>query len=46
MVGQAFARHERLLIALGVGAVVAIVAWLVGHHFASRERAKEDRAGP
>jgi len=45
MVGQAFARHERLLIALGVGVVVAIVAWLVGHHFAKRERAKERRAG-
>ena len=45
MVGQALARHERLLIALGVGVVVAIVAWLVGHHFAKRERAKERRAG-
>ncbi|MDX8451563.1 DedA family protein [Mesorhizobium sp. VK9D] len=45
MVGQAFERHERLLIALGVGVGVAIVAWLVGHHLARRERAKEDRAG-
>lgn len=45
MVGQAFERHERLLIALGVGVGVAIIAWLVGHHFAGRERAKEDRAG-
>jgi membrane protein DedA with SNARE-associated domain len=45
MVGEAFARHERLLIALGVGLVVAVVAWLVGHHFAGRERAKEDQAG-
>ncbi|TIV71595.1 MAG: DedA family protein, partial [Mesorhizobium sp.] len=34
MVGQAFERHERLLIALGVGVGVAIIAWLVGHHFA------------
>ncbi|MEZ2331036.1 DedA family protein [Mesorhizobium sp. RCC_202] len=41
LVGQAFARHERLLIALAVGVVVAIVAWLVGRHFAGRERAKE-----
>jgi membrane protein DedA with SNARE-associated domain len=42
MLGQAFARHERLLIALAVGVVVAVVAWLVGHHFAGRERAKEE----
>jgi len=42
MVGQAFARHERLLVALAVGIVVAIVAWLVGRHFAGRERAKEE----
>ena len=42
LVGQAFARHERLLIALAVGIVVAIVAWLVGRHFAGRERAKEE----
>ncbi|RWH75528.1 DedA family protein [Mesorhizobium sp.] len=45
MLGQAFERHERLLIALGVGVGVAIIAWLVGHHFAGRERAKEDQAG-
>ncbi|PBC11817.1 DedA family protein [Mesorhizobium sp. WSM3859] len=45
MVGQAFERHERLLIALGVGVVVAVVAWLVGHHFARRERAREDQTG-
>jgi membrane protein DedA with SNARE-associated domain len=47
MVGQAFARHERLLIALAVGLGVAILAWLVAHHFARRERvkdAKEDQA--
>jgi membrane protein DedA with SNARE-associated domain len=42
LVGQAFARHERLLIALAVGIVVAVVAWLVGRHFAGRERAKEE----
>ena len=45
MVGQAFEQHERLFIALGVGVVVAIIAWLVGHYFAGRERAREDRAG-
>ncbi|RWA74271.1 DedA family protein [Mesorhizobium sp.] len=41
MVGQAFARHERLLIALAVGLGVAILAWLVAHHFARRERVKD-----
>lgn len=48
MVGQAFARHERLLIALAVGIAVAVIAWLVAHHFAGKERAKdarEDQAG-
>ena len=43
MVGQAFARHERLLIALAVGLGAAILAWLVAHHFAVRERAKDAR---
>ncbi|TGQ54002.1 DedA family protein [Mesorhizobium sp. M1C.F.Ca.ET.193.01.1.1] len=41
MVGQAFARHERLLIALAVGLGVAVLAWLVAHHFAGRERVKD-----
>ncbi|MDX8448938.1 DedA family protein [Mesorhizobium captivum] len=41
MVGQAFARHERLLIALAVGLGVAILALLVAHHFARRERVKD-----
>ncbi|TIS63638.1 MAG: DedA family protein [Mesorhizobium sp.] len=48
MVGQAFARHERLLIALAVGIAVAVLAWLVARHFAGKERAKdarEDQAG-
>ncbi|PBC05038.1 DedA family protein [Mesorhizobium sp. WSM3860] len=48
IVGQAFARHERLLVALAVGIAVAVLAGLIAHHFAGRERAKdakEDRAG-
>ncbi|AZO23378.1 DedA family protein [Mesorhizobium sp. M1E.F.Ca.ET.045.02.1.1] len=45
MVGQAFARHERLLIALAVGLGVAILAWLVAHHFAGKERVKDARDG-
>ena len=44
MVGQAFARHERLLIALAVGIAVAVLAWVVAHHFAGTERAKDERA--
>ncbi|RWB51916.1 DedA family protein [Mesorhizobium sp.] len=45
MVGQAFARHQRLLIALAVGLGVAILAWLVAHHFAGKERVKDARDG-
>ena len=41
MVGQALARHERLLIALAVGLGVAVLAWLVAHHFAGKERARD-----
>lgn len=47
MVGQAFARHERVLVALAVGIAVAVLAGLVARHFAGRERAKdakEDKA--
>ncbi|TIO53479.1 MAG: DedA family protein [Mesorhizobium sp.] len=43
MVGQAFARHERLLIALAVGLGVAVLAWLAAHHFAGKERVKDAR---
>jgi membrane protein DedA with SNARE-associated domain len=43
IVGQAFERHQRLFIALAVGVVVAIIAWLVGHYIATRERAREGR---
>ncbi|RUV88535.1 DedA family protein, partial [Mesorhizobium sp. M1A.F.Ca.IN.022.07.1.1] len=41
MVGQAFARHERVLVALAVGIAVAVLAGLVARHFAGRERAKD-----
>lgn len=40
-VGQALLRHERLLIGLGIGLTVAILAWLIARHIAKRERAKE-----
>lgn len=41
IIGKALAHHERLLIGLGIGLTVAIVAWLVARHIASKERAKE-----
>ena len=40
-VGQALLHHERLLIGLGIGLTVAILAWLIARHIAKRERAKE-----
>jgi membrane protein DedA with SNARE-associated domain len=40
-IGQALLRHERLLIALGIGLTVAILAWFVARHIAKKERAKE-----
>ncbi|MER8462895.1 DedA family protein [Mesorhizobium sp. M1409] len=40
-IGQALMRHERLLIGLGIGLSVAILAWFVARHIASRERARE-----
>jgi membrane protein DedA with SNARE-associated domain len=40
-VGQALLRHERLLIGLGIGLTVAVLAWLIARHIAKRERAKE-----
>ncbi|QKC96694.1 DedA family protein [Mesorhizobium sp. NZP2298] len=40
-VGQALLRHERLLIGLGIGLTVAVLAWLVARHIASRERNRE-----
>jgi len=40
-VGQALLRHERLLIGLGIGLTVAVLAWLVARHIARRERRRE-----
>jgi len=41
IIGQALARHERLLIALAIGLVVAVLAWFVARTVARKERAKE-----
>ncbi|TIX36248.1 MAG: DedA family protein, partial [Mesorhizobium sp.] len=41
IVGQALARHERLLIALAIGLGVAVLAWFIAHHVAKTERSKE-----
>jgi len=41
IIGQALARHERLLIALAIGLTVAILAWFVARHVARKERARE-----
>lgn len=41
IVGQALARHERLLIALAIGLGVAVLAWFIAHHIAKTERSKE-----
>ncbi|OHV86573.1 DedA family protein [Mesorhizobium sp. ORS 3428] len=43
MVGQALIRHERLLVGLAVGLGVAILAWLIAHHFAAKERVNDER---
>ncbi|RUZ57822.1 DedA family protein, partial [Mesorhizobium sp. M7A.F.Ca.US.007.01.1.1] len=40
-IGQALMHHERLLIGLGIGLTVAVLAWLVARHIARRERARE-----
>ncbi|MCV3208518.1 DedA family protein [Mesorhizobium sp. YC-39] len=41
ILGQALARHERLLTALAIGLGVAIVAWLVARHVAGKERVRD-----
>lgn len=43
IVGQALARHERLLIALAIGLVVAVLAWFVARTVAAKERVKDAR---
>ncbi|WP_095200041.1 DedA family protein [Mesorhizobium carmichaelinearum] len=40
-VGQALLRHERLLIGLGIGLTVAVLAWLAARYIAKRERRRE-----
>jgi membrane protein DedA with SNARE-associated domain len=41
IIGKALAHHERLLIGLGIGLTVAILAWLAARHIARRERGRE-----
>ncbi|MBN9216964.1 MAG: DedA family protein [Mesorhizobium sp.] len=41
IIGKALAHHERLLIGLGIGLTVAVIAWLVARHIARRERGRE-----
>ena len=43
IVGQALHRHERLLVALAIGLIVAILAWLLARSVARKERAKDAR---
>lgn len=43
IVGQALHRHERLLIALAIGLVVAILAWVLARSVARKESAKDAR---
>jgi len=43
IVGQALHRHERLLVALAIGLIVAILAWLLARSVAKKERAKDTR---
>ncbi|WP_137931018.1 DedA family protein [Mesorhizobium comanense] len=41
IIGKALAHHERLLIGLGIGLTVAVLAWLAARHIARRERGRE-----
>jgi membrane protein DedA with SNARE-associated domain len=41
IVGRALLHHQRLLIALGIGVTVAVVAFLAAHHVAGKERKRE-----
>lgn len=38
LIGGALMRHERLLVALGVGLVVGIAGWYAAHYFSRRAR--------
>ncbi|TPM37196.1 DedA family protein [Mesorhizobium sp. B2-3-4] len=40
-IGQALLRHERLLVGLGIGLAVAVLAWFAARHIAKRERGRE-----
>ncbi|TGQ72812.1 MAG: DedA family protein [Mesorhizobium sp.] len=40
-IGQALLRHERLLVGLGIGVAVAVLAWFIARHIAKRERGRE-----
>jgi membrane protein DedA with SNARE-associated domain len=42
IIGRALLHHQRLLIALAIGAAVAAVAFLVAHHVAGKERRREE----
>lgn len=41
IIGRALVHHERLLIALGIGVVVIVLAALVAHYFTRREQIKQ-----
>lgn len=40
--GRALLHHQRLLIALAIGVAVAVIAFLVAHHVAGKERKREN----
>jgi membrane protein DedA with SNARE-associated domain len=42
IVGRALLHHQRVLIALGLGVAVAVIAFLVAHHVAGKERKREN----
>jgi membrane protein DedA with SNARE-associated domain len=41
IVGEALARHERLLVALAIGLGVAVLAWFIARTIAKKERGRE-----
>ena len=43
IIGRALLHHQRLLIALAIGVAVAVIAFLVAHHVAGKERKREER---